>query len=85
MGLFYIHKTLDSVAGKVKDIYRSMSEILLLDVQNKKQAEFRLKANVVGSYPLHVDRYNSLNSSQEVTGTNSMNSMLKEKIYFRSG
>jgi hypothetical protein len=77
---FYIQKALDCIAGKVKNAYHMKNGTLFVEVQNDKQAEVLLKANLLGSYPVQVERHTSLNSSRGVVNTDSLDDMSDEAI-----
>jgi hypothetical protein len=49
---FHIRKALDTVTGKVKNVTWLRNGTLLVETQNDKQADFLLKANFLGSYPV---------------------------------
>jgi hypothetical protein len=76
-----IQKALDGIAGKVKNASCLKNGTLPVEVQNDKQAEVLLKANLLGSYPIQVERHiTSLNSSQGVIDTDSRDDMSDEEI-----
>jgi hypothetical protein len=77
---FYIQKALDGIAGKVKNASRLKNGTLLVEVQNDKQAEVLMKANILGSYPIQVERHTSLNYSRGVVKTDSLDDMSDEVI-----
>lgn len=63
---FHLQKSLDSIAGNVKNASLLKNETLMVEVQNGKKAGVLLKANVlVLSYPVPLERHISLNSSQK--------------------
>jgi hypothetical protein len=72
---FYIQKALDGIAPKVKNASRLKKGTLFVEVQNDKQAEVLMKANLLGSYPVQVERHTSLNSSRGVVNTVSLDDM----------
>jgi hypothetical protein len=49
--------------------------MLLIETQNDKQAELLLKANLLESYPIQVERHVFLNSSEAVINTSSLDIM----------
>jgi hypothetical protein len=63
---FYIQKAVDRITGKVMNTSRFKNGTLLVGVYNEKQAYVLLKVNVLGSYPIDIERYSSLNSSRVV-------------------
>jgi hypothetical protein len=77
---FYIQNALDSIAGKVNNVSRLKSSILLVDVSNDKQADILLKASLLGSCPIQVERHTSLNSSQSIVTTNSLDGVTDGEI-----
>jgi hypothetical protein len=52
----YIHKALNGIAWKVNNAFRLKNGMLFLEVHNEKQAEVLLKASLLGSYPVNVQR-----------------------------
>jgi hypothetical protein len=77
---FYIQKALDSIAGKVKNASRLKNGTLLVEIFNENQADLLLKANLLGSHPIRVERHTSLNSSRRVAKTDSLDGMSDEEI-----
>jgi hypothetical protein len=66
---FYIQKALNGIVGKVKNASHLKNGTLLVEVQNDKQAEVLLKANLLGSYPVQVERHMLLISFWEIVNT----------------
>jgi hypothetical protein len=77
---FYIQRAVDSTAGKVSNASRLKNGTLLVQARNERQAEVLLKATLLGSYPMHVGRHTSLNSSRRVIHTHSLDGMSDEEI-----
>jgi hypothetical protein len=75
---FYVQKALDARAGKVKNVSRLRNGTLLIETRNDKQTELLLKANLLSSYPVEVDRHATLNSSRCVVNTNLLDGMSDE-------
>jgi hypothetical protein len=82
INLFHIQKALDGVTGKVKNASRLKNGTLLVEVQNNRQAEVLMKANLLGSYPVQAERDTSLNSSRGVVNSDSLEDMSDEEIQF---
>jgi hypothetical protein len=53
---------------------------LLVEARNEKQAEVLLKASLLGSHLVHVERHTLLNSSRGVIHTDSLDGMSDEEI-----
>lgn len=53
---FHIWNVLDGIAGNVKDASELKNGALLVEVQNEKQVEALFKNNLVGCYPVQVER-----------------------------
>jgi hypothetical protein len=68
--------------GKLKNASRLNNGTLFVEVQNDKQAEVLMKANLLGSYPVQVERHTLLNSSWGVVNTDSLDDMSDEEIQF---
>jgi hypothetical protein len=80
INLSYIHKTLDSIAVKVKNASRLNNGIVLVEVSSKKQADILLKASLLGFYSIQVEVHTSLNSSLGIVSTDSLNGIMNEEI-----
>jgi hypothetical protein len=53
---FYIQKALDSNTENVRNATRLKNGTFLVDMFNDKQAETLIKANIIGSHLVHVER-----------------------------
>jgi hypothetical protein len=54
---FCIQKALDGIAEKVANGSRLKNGTLLVESRNEKQAEVLLKATLLGSHPVHMERH----------------------------
>jgi hypothetical protein len=77
---FYVQKTRDSIAEKVKNASWLKKGTLLIEVHNGKQAELLLKAALLGSNPMYTERHSSLNSFRGVVSTYALDGMSDDKI-----
>jgi hypothetical protein len=77
---FDIQKATDSIAGKETNASRRKNGTLLAEARNDKQAEVLLKATLLESHPVHVERHTSLNSFRGVIHTDSLHGVLDEEI-----
>jgi hypothetical protein len=77
---FYIQRALDDLAGKVRNASRLRNGTLLVETLNERQSEFLLKATLLGSHPITVERHASLNTCPEVIKTDSLDDMSNEEI-----
>jgi hypothetical protein len=79
---FYLQKILGGIAGKVKNAPRLKNRTLLKEVQNDRQAEVLLEANLLESCPtvIQIERHSSLNFSRGVINADLLDGMLNEEI-----
>jgi hypothetical protein len=59
MNPFYIQKALGAIAGKVRNDFCLRTEHFWLRSFNQKQPGALLKANLLSSYTIHLDRCTS--------------------------
>ncbi|KAJ4438319.1 hypothetical protein ANN_14261 [Periplaneta americana] len=77
---FYVRRALDGLVGKVKNATRLRNGSLLVETVSLKQSETLLKAKLLGSYPIKVERHSSLNTTRGVVHTDSLDGMSDEEI-----
>ena len=77
---FYIKRALDAMLGKVKNATRLRNGSLLVETLNPKQSETLMKAKLLGSYPIKVNRHSSRNTTRGVITTSSLEGMYDEQI-----
>lgn len=77
---FYIKRALDAMIGKVRNATRLRNGSLLVETLSPKQSETLLKAKLLGSYPIKVERHSSLNTTRGVITTSSLEGLSDEEI-----
>ncbi|KAJ4425685.1 hypothetical protein ANN_27881 [Periplaneta americana] len=77
---FYVRRALDGLVGKVRNATRLRNGSLLVETASAKQSETLLKAKLLGSYPIKVERHSSLNTTRGVVHTDSLDGLSDEEI-----
>jgi hypothetical protein len=72
--------SLDTVTGRIKNATNPRKSMLLVEVFNEKQSDKLLKTSLLGSSPIKVERYMSLNSCCGVVRTDFMKGISDEEM-----
>jgi hypothetical protein len=63
---FYIQKAFDQIGGPVRNASRLRDGSLLVETRTNEQTKKLLKQKLLGSYPVTVEKHQSLNSVRGV-------------------
>ncbi|KAJ4425469.1 hypothetical protein ANN_28085 [Periplaneta americana] len=77
---FYVRRALDGLVGKVRNATRLRNGSLPVETASAKQSETVLKAKVLESYPIRVERHSSLNTTRGVVHTDSLDGLSDEEV-----